>query len=64
MAVLHLPLWLFVSARSIAVDPAREDVDGFDAPGNLVMSVGLHLASLDVSFIAQIGKTWKTCLVE
>jgi len=39
----------------MAVDPAREDVDGFDAPGNLVMSVGLHLASLDVSsFTAQI----------
>lgn len=51
------PLWLFVSARSMAVDPAREDVDGFDAPGNLVMSVGLHLASLDVSsFTAQIEK--------
>jgi len=41
----------------MAVDPAREDVDGFDAPGNLVMSVGLHLASLDVSsFTAQIEK--------
>jgi hypothetical protein len=49
----------------MAVDPAREDVDGFDALGNLVTSVGLHLASLDMSSsTTHIGKSWKTCLVE
>jgi len=49
-------LWLS-SRRNWNVDPAREDVDGFDTLGNLVMSVGLPSSSTcRIFFIAQIVK--------
>jgi len=61
MAALYLPFGL-ASAKTQMVDLARVDVDGFDALGNLVMSVGFTSSfTWHIFPKAQIVKTWKIC---